>query len=376
MGTGKRTLFTMPASGGEATALTDDDYFNWSPVWSSDGSYLYYASNRGGTMDLWRLPMDLGSGTARGAPQPVTVSPGWSAQPRLSRDGQRVLYAAKSDRKILARRAIDPVTRQVASSAEILMHTARDLWELYPSPDGEWLSLKAADPHEDIFICKADGSGLRRLTSDPAKDRQPRWTAGSDELFFFSDRSGRYEIWSIRADGGGLRQITATEDEYVSVPSPSPDGTKLLAMSLDQGSGLLDLTLSLPTSEIEWFAPIDSALVFYGMDWSPDGTRILGHARPDGGVYVMTVADQSYQRISTDLFLAHWFDNRTILAQREAVFVTVDIESGEEAEIFAVPEGTFIDSWGVSRDNRWFYYIETHTEGDIWMLDTASSPAL
>ena len=57
-GTGKRILFTAPAEGGEATPLNDDNFFNWNPVWSPDGKYLYFASDRGGSMNLWRQPID------------------------------------------------------------------------------------------------------------------------------------------------------------------------------------------------------------------------------------------------------------------------------------------------------------------------------
>ena len=65
-GSGRRVLFTVPADGGSAVALTDDDHVNWNPVWSPDGASIYFLSDRGGAMNLWRVPS-----TGRAAPPPV-----------------------------------------------------------------------------------------------------------------------------------------------------------------------------------------------------------------------------------------------------------------------------------------------------------------
>src|SRR5262249_9316026 len=57
-GGGQRVIWTIPAAGGEPVRVTDDSSFNWSPAWSPDGRYLYFASDRGGSMNLWRVPID------------------------------------------------------------------------------------------------------------------------------------------------------------------------------------------------------------------------------------------------------------------------------------------------------------------------------
>ena len=48
----------MPAEGGEATPVTDDHETDWSPFWSRDGRWLFFVSDRGGSPDLWRVPID------------------------------------------------------------------------------------------------------------------------------------------------------------------------------------------------------------------------------------------------------------------------------------------------------------------------------
>src|SRR5688572_2648011 len=60
--TSQRDLWTVAADGSEAerapVPLLDDAPVDWSPVWSSDGRHVYFGSDRGGTMSLWRLPVD------------------------------------------------------------------------------------------------------------------------------------------------------------------------------------------------------------------------------------------------------------------------------------------------------------------------------
>src|SRR5215475_6578724 len=43
------------------------------PVWSPDGKYLYFSSNRGGSMNIWRAPIDEKSGATLGEPEAVTT---------------------------------------------------------------------------------------------------------------------------------------------------------------------------------------------------------------------------------------------------------------------------------------------------------------
>src|SRR5262249_46375790 len=59
---GQRDLWTLAADGSEAKTegveVTNDPPLDWSPTWSPDGRYLYFSSNRGGTMNLWRVGID------------------------------------------------------------------------------------------------------------------------------------------------------------------------------------------------------------------------------------------------------------------------------------------------------------------------------
>ncbi|HXV76347.1 MAG TPA: hypothetical protein VD788_08505, partial [Candidatus Polarisedimenticolaceae bacterium] len=71
------------------------------------------------------------------------------------------------------------------------MLAMRRLSDPQRSPDGDRIAftLRTTDLDEnrgrtDIWICGADGSGLRRLTTDPASDSNPRWAPDGKTIYF------------------------------------------------------------------------------------------------------------------------------------------------------------------------------------------------
>lgn len=82
-------LWVHRISDGYATAVTDELTENWSPSWSPDSRAVYFVSNRGGSMDLWRQSLD--SGEPQGDPQRVTTGVGMR-QAIFSPDGRRLAY--------------------------------------------------------------------------------------------------------------------------------------------------------------------------------------------------------------------------------------------------------------------------------------------
>jgi len=68
--------------------------------------------------------------------------------------------------------------------------------------------LAANRGRTDLWIVGVDGTGLRRLTSHPASDFNPRWSSSGKMVLFISTRSGSSQIWRIRVGGGEAEQFT------------------------------------------------------------------------------------------------------------------------------------------------------------------------
>jgi Tol biopolymer transport system component len=366
-GTGTRVLYTMPAAGGAPVPLTDDPHMNWNPVWAPDGSSLYFASDRGGRMNVWRLPIDGTTGSARGEPVPVTQSTEAVGQFDVGPEGQ-LLFASSSLSFALERVPWDVAAAKVTGPPVTVLETSRVLGNATPSPDERWLAIWARDQFEDLFVAAADGTKLRRLTNDTFRDRGPVWGPDSETIYIYSDRGGRYEVWRIRRDGSGLEQVTATEGEIVTQQLLSPDGTR---MTMVQGGhlALADLTGSLPVSAFRELPPPEG-LDFFATAWSPDGTRLVGVLETTGeettSTWILSVDDGSYRKVVDGIAVIGWPSERRLLGvtDPDGDLVVVDPQTGESQPVagFTGEIGQIVATPGSLLNRR------TRTQGDIWML--------
>ena len=79
-----RDIWTIDLNGEHPVRATADDAIDWNPVWSPDGGWLYFLSDRGGSMNLWRVAIDESSGVTAGEPQPLTAPASYVADFSLS----------------------------------------------------------------------------------------------------------------------------------------------------------------------------------------------------------------------------------------------------------------------------------------------------
>jgi dipeptidyl aminopeptidase/acylaminoacyl peptidase len=111
------------------------------------------------------------------------------------------------------------------------------------SPDGKRIAfvirltdLEANKGLNSIWLVNKDGTGLKKLTANPANDSDPFWHPEGKTVYFLSTRSGSSQIWKIAVDGGEAEQVTNLPLD-VNAFKISPDG-KLLTLFIDVFSGL------------------------------------------------------------------------------------------------------------------------------------------
>jgi len=165
------TLWTLPAAGGTATAISDIFLDARQPSWSPDGRRLAFQAYRDSTWQIWTASAD---GKEL---KPITSSPFDDREPVWSPDGSRIAFS--SDRS------------------------------------GSY----------DIWVLTLASGALRQITKAESNEFMPSWRS-ADLVAYVSDRRERPGIYETLASGSDVivERLVATGDGALAAPAFAPDG--------------------------------------------------------------------------------------------------------------------------------------------------------
>jgi Tol biopolymer transport system component len=366
---GQRDIWTVPASGGEPIAVTNDAATDWSPTWSPDGHWLYFSSDRGGAMNLWRVRIDPESGARQGNLDPVTTGVRGLSYARFASDGRSLTVMGYDRTSDLALAAFDPAHPDRITPRIAFRHQA--LISCDPSPDGSWLACGSSGAREDLVLLRADGTETRRLMDDLHKDRRPLWSPDGKSLAFISTRSGLWETWRVQVDGSDLRAMTQFAAD-ASTGVWAPDGRRMLVAAIQAG-----ITWTFDTSQV---GTRSNATVVKGAPkgfenpiWSPSGELVAGDAVTPAGTYVvgvLTLATGAWTASTAPLASRSqpvgWLpDSRHFLIQAPDGLVLVKAATGEWRRLLP---GSMSDRYRLSRDGRTLVIERDVFDSDVWLM--------
>lgn len=370
-----RDIWTIAAGGGDVVEVTSEPSVDWSPVWAPDGESLYFVSDRGGTMNLWRVAIDERTGRTAGPPQPLTTPTEWVSGISISGDGRQIAFATEDRRSSLWSVDFDPERGAPASVPRAILEGSRLISAHHMSPDGQSIVFATGGLREDLFLIRTDGTGYRQLTDDAFRDRVPQWSPDGRRIAFYSNRSGSgYRLWSIHPDGSGLERLS---DATLLFPCWSPDGARIAATDLSKN---FILTVAGPEKgALETLPPMEHGAFLFPTSWSADGRTIAGFAvGTDGlldGIHLYDLAGRSFKAIARDAGPATWLrDSRRLLYRSPAGLAVYDSRTGALSTLLprlAVVEPSlfsFAFEVSASRDDRLLSYVQTTIEGDVWMF--------
>lgn len=377
---GGRHIYTIPAKNLDVTnpvaiRVTNVGFVNWNPVWSPTGNMLYFSSDRSGSMGIWRVKIDERSGEVLGNPESVPTPSIDSGHISFSGDGKRLAYIQHSFNANLYSIQFDSASELISSYPKPITQGSRQVTRPSLSPDGQWLAFNSWSKQEDLFVVKTDGTGWRELTNDTDQDRGPRWSPDGKRLAFFSNRSGKYEVWTISFDGDDLQQITNYPDHMVVSPVWSPDGTRLACSLYGIRSFLVDMQ-NPSSGEI----PIDVQMenlsgYFQAWSWSKSGRKLAGYLiRPDGsagGIGLYTIESKSFEMLTDYGMDPVWLsDDHRLLFYNNGQIDLVDTVTKKTHRILSVaPAAVAKRGFDISPDDSVIYFSQITTEADIWLLE-------
>jgi len=125
------------------------------------------------------------------------------------------------------------------SDRKITFTTDEGTWlSLDVSPDGKTIVFELMG---DLYTLPIEGGQAKLISGGMAFDSQPKFSPDGQWVAFISDREGSENIWIIRPDGTGVKQVSKnTNDDFLS-PAWTPDGKYIVASKTPFGIGTNEL---------------------------------------------------------------------------------------------------------------------------------------
>ena len=230
-------LWTFDITTGRGTQLTRGQMTSDQIVWSSDGRWIVFTSQKPGTPTLFRIRADGGE------PQ------------RLSRDAEDGSYQKPHDFPNSVHGNVLMFSRQVGPDdydlltmpleppgvPQPFLRTDVNTFDARISPDGRWVAYSSLDASGWQILVRSFSDPARGPVLVASDARRARWSRDGRRLFYLKLKGGA--IWSVQVAPAGAGadfqvgppvlasgSVTLNPEIEANFPEPSPDGTRFLVV--------------------------------------------------------------------------------------------------------------------------------------------------
>ena len=356
----KGDIYTVSSRGGTAVPLTISDAYEFSPVWSHDGRWIAFASDRYGNFDVFVMPSN--GGEARR----LTYFSGNEVPSSFSADDKRVLFSAHRQDLVTDGQfptgampelysvpagggRVSQVLPIPAMNATVNGAGDKIIYEDQKGYESEWRKHHTSSVTRDIWMYDSKAAKYTRLTTFKGEDRNPVFGPDDGTYYYLSEQGGSFNVYrSSVSDPSGTTALTHFSKNPVRFLTRARDNTLCFGFdgeiyTLASGAGEPQ-KVAIRIAEdgranLEKILPVNGGVT--EMKLSPNGKEIAFVFR--GEIFVTSVDGGITKRITNtpwqERSVSFSPDGRSLLFAAEKDedwnIYTVSIQRKEEPYFFA-----------------------------------------
>lgn len=184
---------------------------NATPNFSPDGTKVFFASTLNGDTQIY-MADSSGANLKR-----ISTSRAIEVEPKINpKTGNDIVFVSgRSGPQQIYRMNMDGAGVERLTTGE--GEAANPAWH----PDGQHIAFKwtrgFAPGNWNIFVMDVASRETVQLTFGAGRNENPVWAPDGRHLAFSSNRGGRFQIFSMLADGTGLKQLTTQGNNTMPV---------------------------------------------------------------------------------------------------------------------------------------------------------------
>jgi Tol biopolymer transport system component len=223
-------VYLIDVEARKSRRLTDHPNLDYNASISSDSKTIAFVSERDGNLEIYTVGMD-GSGQKR-----LTSSFALDDHPAWSPDGKRLAFVSTRQPGTKVGQAWNAVFVMNADGSHVRRLTTNDVADYSPSwsPKSDQIAVASGSGRAggtDLYVMNHDGKDRRRVVENGG---WPSFSGDGKALYYHRQEGGKWGIWRVNLDGTGLKRITPPEIEAFT-PRVSANG-KWLVCAVRHGS--------------------------------------------------------------------------------------------------------------------------------------------
>ena len=133
-----------------------------------------------------------------------------SAYPRLSKDGNRILYQSNQNGPW----ELYIMDIKSGGHQKVMADGSNNNFPDW-SADNEWIAFVSdRDGNEEVYLMQTDGSELKRVTNDPGRDIHPYFSPDGKYILINSTKNkDDFDVYRYTIATGGFEQLTSSPDD-------------------------------------------------------------------------------------------------------------------------------------------------------------------